>query len=83
MKTQSTDTRPEAEDILITLLKKASVAKKFSRVRSLSETTLKLSRRAIARANQNLSEEQIDILFVAHHYGNQIAQNLKKYLADN
>lgn len=81
MKTQSTDTRLEAEDVLISLLKKASVAKKFSQVRSLSETTLKLSRRAIARANQNLSEEQIDILFVSHHYGNQIAQNLKKYLA--
>jgi len=81
MKTQSKDTRIETEDVLISLLKKASVAKKFSQVRSLSEITLQLSRRAIARANRNLSEEQIDILFVSHHYGKEIAHNLEKYIS--
>jgi len=83
MITQSTDTRPETEDILISLLKNASIAKKFSSVRSLSETTLQLSRRAIARANRNLSDEQIDLLFISHLYGKQIAGNLEKYLTGN
>lgn len=41
---------------------------------------MQLSRRAIARANKNLSEEQIDLLFVEYHYGKDLASRLKKYL---
>jgi vacuolar-type H+-ATPase subunit F/Vma7 len=80
MRTQSVDTRPEAEEVLISLFQKASTAKKFSQIRSLSQTTFQLSRRAIARANKDLTERQIDIIFVSYHYGDKIANNLKKYL---
>lgn len=80
MRTQSIDTRFEAEAVLISLFRKASTAKKFSQIRSLSQTTLQLSRRAIARANKNLTERQIDILFVSNHYGKEIAANLESYL---
>ncbi|MCD4691575.1 MAG: hypothetical protein K8R79_01570 [Calditrichales bacterium] len=80
MRTQSIDTRPEAEEVLISLFQKASAAKKFSKIRSLSQTTFQLSRRAIARANKDLTERQIDIIFVSYHYGDKIANNLKKYL---
>ena len=55
MKTQSIDTHPEVEKIQISLLRKESTAQKFSRVRSLSNTALQLSRRAVARANKNRS----------------------------
>ncbi len=81
MKTQSIDTRLEAEEVLISLYQKASAAKKFSQIRSITQTTIQLSRRAIARANKDLSERQIDILFVSNHYGKEIAANLEKYLA--
>lgn len=40
MRTQSIDTRLEAEEVLISLSRKASVAKKFAQIRSLSQTTL-------------------------------------------
>jgi len=80
MKTQSIDTRLEAEEVLISLLRKASVARKFTQIRSLSQTTLQLSRRAIARTNKELSERQIDILFVSNHYGKEIATDLENYL---
>ena len=80
MRTQSTDTRIEVEKVLISLLRKASTAKKFSQIRSLSQTTFQLSRRAIARANKELSERQIDILFVSNHYGKEIATDLENYL---
>lgn len=83
MITQSIDTRPETEDFLILLIRKASVAKKFSQIQSLSKTTLQLSRRAISRANKNLSEKQIDLLFVSNHYGKKLATNLENYLAVN
>lgn len=80
MRTQSRDTRLEAEEVLISLLRKASVARKFAQIRSLSQTTLQLSRRAIARTNKELSERQIDILFVSNHYGEKIATDLENYL---
>jgi hypothetical protein len=80
MRTQSRDTRLEAEEVLISLLRKASVARKFAQIRSLSQTTLQLSRRAIARTNKELSERQIDILFVSNHYGKEIATDLENYL---
>ena len=80
MRTQSIDTRFEAEAVLISLFRKASIAKKFSQIRSLSQTTFQLSRRAIARANKDLTDRQIDILFVSNHYGKEIAANLENYL---
>lgn len=80
MKTQSIDTRFEAEEVLISLFRKASTAKKFSQIRSLSQTIFQLSRRAIARANKDLTDRQIDILFVSIHYGKELAGNLENYL---
>ncbi|MFQ5585025.1 MAG: hypothetical protein ACE5GL_11365, partial [Calditrichia bacterium] len=65
---------------LIGLIRKASSAEKIAQVRSLSKTVMRLSRRAIARANKGLSEEQIDLLFVEYHYGKDLANRLKKYL---
>lgn len=83
MKTQSRDTSESAERVLISLMRKASFSEKFSRITSLSQTVMQLSRRAIARANPDLSEKQIDLLFVAYHYGDNLALNLEKYLDKN
>ncbi|MFH1991132.1 MAG: hypothetical protein ABIK98_01825 [Pseudomonadota bacterium] len=80
MKAQSADTHPDAEKVLISLFRQASTAKKFYHVRSLSQTTIRLSRRAIARTNKHLNEKQINLLFIAHHYGKDLAENVKKYL---
>ena len=80
MRTQSNDTNPKAEKVLISLLRDASTAKKFSRIRSFSQITLQLSRRAIGRANKDLTEKQIDLLFVSYNYGKELADNLEKYL---
>ena len=80
MKTQSVDTYQKAEEVQISLLRKASTSNKFSQVRSLSQITLQLSRRAITRANEDLSERQIDLLFISLHYGKELSNNLDKYL---
>lgn len=80
MRTQSIDTRFEAEAVLISLIRKASTARKFSQIRSLSQTTFQLSKRAIARANKDLTDRQIDILFVSNHYGKEIGAKLENYL---
>ena len=80
MRTQSPDTHPKAEKVLISLLRDTNTAKKFSQVRSLSQVTLQLSRRALARANKDFTEQQIDVLFVSYHYGKELADNLEQYL---
>ena len=80
MKMLPPDTYPNAEKVLISLLRKANTAKKFNQVRSLSQTTMQLSRRALARANRELNEEQVNLLFVSYHYGKDLAECVKQYL---
>jgi len=80
MITQSADTHPEAEEYQISLLRKASIAKRISITRSLSQTAMKLSRRAVLRANPQLSEQELNLAFVAHHYGSDLADFLRKYV---
>jgi len=79
----SRDTHPKAEQFQIQLLRQASVAQRIARMRSLSETAIQLSRRAILRANPELNEAQLNALLVAHHYDTDLADRFKKYLDQN
>jgi hypothetical protein len=80
MITQSTDTHPEAERVLISLLRNISENEKFNRTLSFSSSIIDLSKRAISRANPHLSKNEKNILFVRYHYGNELADKLRKYL---
>jgi vacuolar-type H+-ATPase subunit F/Vma7 len=82
MRTQSIDTHPKIEKTLISLFRNQSISKKLSHVRSLSKTTIQLSKRAIAKANKNISDEQINLLFINYHYGKELAEKVEKYLAE-
>jgi hypothetical protein len=81
MITQSTDTNPEVERVLISLLRKLSTEEKMNRTLQFSSSIINLSKRAIARANPDLSEVEKNILFVRLHYGNELADKLRKYLS--
>jgi hypothetical protein len=80
MITQSLDTAPQVEKVQIELIRKSSVSMRISRVRSLSQTVMFLSRRAIQRANPSLSEREVDLAFVEHHYGKDLAERLRLYI---
>lgn len=80
MRTQSVDTNPKAEKFQISLIRQASIAKRIARMRSLSQTVVQLSRRAIMRANPDLSEQELNLIFVSYHYGTELADRLRKYL---
>jgi len=80
MITQSTDTNPEAERVLISLLRKLNTTQKLEQVQSFSSSIIKLSKRAISRANPDLNEDEKNILFVEYHYGVELASKLRKYL---
>jgi len=80
MRTQSPDTHPEIEKVLISLIQNSSVAKRISKVRSLSESTIKLSRRAIMRANPGLDETELNFRFIYYHYGEKLAVLLREHM---
>ena len=77
------DTTPEAEQVQIELLRKATVAEIIARVRSLSALAISLSRRAIARANPEMTPEEVNLKFVELHYGKRLAEELREYLKVN
>lgn len=78
--TPSFDTHPKAEKFQISLIRQASIAKRMSRMRSLSQTVIQLSRRAIRRAKPELSEQELNLILVSHHYGPDLADRVSKYL---
>ncbi len=80
MISQSPDTAPEAERIQIELIRKSSVSRRVSTVRSLSQTVIYLSRRAIRRVTPSLTEREVDLAFVANHYGQELAERLRLFL---
>jgi hypothetical protein len=82
MITQSPDTHPDVEKLQISLLKKLSAAQKISKVRSLSQSTILLSRRAIMRANPDLDKKELTLKFIACHYGEKLADSLSEFLCN-
>jgi len=83
MKTQSPDTHPDAERVQIELLRQATIAQHFHLVRSLTATTRWLAWRAIREANPEASDEEVDLLFVRVHYGPELADRLRAFLAQH
>ncbi len=77
---RSADTHPAAERMQISLIRKASIAKRTTRIRSLSRSVIQLSRKAIRQANPNLEDEELIFIFVFYHYGSELADCLRKYM---
>lgn len=80
--TQSPDTSPEAEAVLLDALRRETVAERISRMRSLTATAVFLSRRAIRRAHPGLSRRELDLKFVECHYGRPLSDRLREFLED-
>lgn len=74
------DTHPEAERAHIALLRTATPAQRFAKVRSLSEMTLRLTRRALRRRHPDLSERDVDIELLAACYGRTLAERVRRYI---
>jgi hypothetical protein len=79
MKTQSQDTSVKTEAVLISLLRNLPFSRKFAQVRSLTETSISLSRRAILRSHEGIDEARLNQLFVELHYGEELAGRLQDY----
>lgn len=77
------DTSPEATKVQIELLRKATIAERIARMRSLTTMTIGLSRRAIQRAHPDWSPEEVNLAFVELHYGKELATGLRQYLRNH
>jgi hypothetical protein len=75
------DTHPEAERVQLELIRKMTVAERLARMRDWTRTLVHLSREGLARANPGLDEQELDLLWVEHHYGADLAARLRGYLA--
>ncbi len=74
------DTHPDAERVQIELIRKKTVSERFALVRSLTAFTIDLSRRAIARANPDLSPDELRIKYIELVYGKELSQRVRDYL---
>jgi hypothetical protein len=77
------DTAPEAEKVQIELLRKAGTARRLNITLSLSQTVIDLARRALKRANPDLNEFELKILFLSNCYGRELAGKVKEYMLKN
>ncbi len=73
MITSLTDTDKSAEQAQIRLFRQASIGKKLSLLRSISRTTIELSRRAIMRSP---SEMPIELRFIGLIYSHELANRI-------
>lgn len=79
--TSSPDTAPAAERVQIELLRRATTAQRAALAISLSETAIALSRRAIRRAHPDWSEREVLLEWAALHYGRELSERVRAYLA--
>jgi len=79
-RTMLSDTHPEVEALQIELIRKMSVAERIARMRDWTRMLVHLSREGLASANPGLDREGLDLLWVEHHYGPDLAARLRDYL---
>lgn len=66
------DTPSKMEQVQAQLLRKGGIAKRFNLARSLSQTTIELSRSAIKKRNPRLTSQEILVKFVELCYGDEL-----------
>jgi len=80
MRTQAEDTSPEMERVHIALIRKASPAKLFGLVRSMSQTMIQASMRNIRKLHPDASQEEITLIFVELYYGKKVANLVRSQI---
>lgn len=80
MRTQSRDTSPEAERVLIELIRKASVSKRFGLVRSMTAFAATLNLKNIRTQQPDIGKDEIAECFIANHHSKTLAKQLRAAL---
>ncbi len=75
------DTDPETERVHLDLMRRASPGRRLHLTLSLSRTVMSLSRGGLARRMPEASPEEVGLRFVALHYGEDLAHEVRADLA--
>lgn len=80
MRTQSRDTHPEAERVLIELIRKAPMSKRFRLLRSMTAVAAKLNQQNIRQLHPDFAKEEIAATFATDHYDRKLVQGIQSIL---
>lgn len=75
------DTTPEAAEVQLRLLREAGVAGRVGLALRLSTEMIRASRRAIALRHPELDEQGVKLRWVELHYGQDLADRIRRHLA--
>ncbi|MEO8954108.1 MAG: hypothetical protein ABI396_14930 [Ktedonobacteraceae bacterium] len=79
MRTQSSDTSPEAERVQIELIRKAPITKRVALMAELSQFLIEAHKQGIRQTHPNANEKEVGLIFVANNYSQTLADKLKVY----
>lgn len=75
------DTHPDMARAQLELLRRAGCGRRAALARSLSRTVIDLSRRELANRMPGASSGEIELAWVEHNYGADLAGRLRAFLA--
>ena len=78
MKTQSADTHPDIERMLIHLIRTAPMSKRFRLIQSLTQGTFWSNIQAWRQRHPNVSEHDAALQMVSHSYGPLLAEQVRE-----
>lgn len=81
MRTRSEATSPEMERVQIELIRKAPISKRIVIMQAWSQFLIEANKQRIRKEHPNANEEEVALIFVARHYGQESADRLRIYLA--
>ena len=79
--TEPSDTHPEAAAVQLALLRRAGVGGRLALTLRLSNAMIAASRRAIRKRHPELSEQEVRLLWAELHYGKELTDRVRAYLA--
>ncbi|GAC1308081.1 MAG: hypothetical protein NVSMB27_45830 [Ktedonobacteraceae bacterium] len=80
MKTQSIDTSLDAERVLIEMIRRAPLPKRFAFVQSWTVSMMEAGRQYVQQLHPQASDEEVQLLFVERQYGKDLTDELRMAL---
>lgn len=71
------ESHPATEDAQVEALRRMTGARRLEIMAALSATMMRLSRRALRRANPNATEHELKLLFIELNYGRELADRIR------
>ncbi len=83
MKTQSPDTSPDAELVLLGMIRGTPISRRFAFVQSWTASMLEAGGQYIRQLYPQASEEEVRLLFIERQYGKELAGEIRQALHAN